>query len=54
MRMILILLGSAALVYFLTGLTGKFTKRKRLYFAIGTFVVVYLTTMFLVFFVGNP
>ena len=54
MRMILILFGSAFLVYLLTGLTGRFTKRTRLYFAIGTFVIVYLTTMFLVFSGGEP
>jgi hypothetical protein len=53
MRMMLILLGSAAFVYYVTGLTGRFTRRKRIYFAMGTYIVVYLITMTLVFLRGN-
>ena len=54
MRMMLILLGSAAFVYYVTGLRGRFTVRKRIYFAMGTYIIVYLITMVLVFTVGNP
>ena len=53
MRMMLILLGSAAFVYYVTGLRGRFTRRKRIYFAMGTYIVVYLITMTLVFLRGN-
>ena len=54
MRMMLILLGASAFVYFVTGLKGRFTMRQRLYFALGTYIIVYLITMVLVFTVGNP
>jgi hypothetical protein len=54
MRMMLILFGAAAFVYFVTGIKGRFTVRKRLYFAMGTYIIVYLITMILVFTVGNP
>ena len=54
MRMILILLGASAFVYFVTGIKGRFTRRMRLYCAIGTFILVYLVTMVLVFVGGNP
>jgi hypothetical protein len=54
MRMMAILLGSAAFVYFVTGIKGRFTKRKRFYFALGTYVLVYLITMILVFLDGTP
>jgi len=54
MRMMAILLGSAAFVYFVTGIKGRFTKRKRFYFALGTYVLVYLITMILVFLDGIP
>ena len=53
MRMMAILLGTAAFVYFVTGIKGRFTKMKRLYFAIGAYVIVYLITMTLVFLSGN-
>jgi hypothetical protein len=49
MRMMLILLGASAFVYVVTGIRGRFTRRTRFYFALGTFVVVYLLTMVLVF-----
>lgn len=54
MRMIAILLGASVFVYFVTGLRGSFTRRARFYFAMGTFIVVYLLTMVLVFVGGNP
>ena len=54
MRMIAILLGAAAFAYFVTGIGGRFTRRARFYFAVGTFIVVYLLTMVLVFTGGNP
>lgn len=54
MRMMLILLGASAFVYFVTGIKGRFTVRKRLYFAMGAYIIVYLITMILVFTVGNP
>ena len=54
MRMMAILLGASAFVYFVTGIRGRFTRRKRFYFALGTFVVVYLLTMVLVFTGGDP
>jgi len=54
MRMMLILFGASAFVYFVTGIKGRFTRRKRLYFAMGTYIVVYLITMTLVFTVGDP
>ena len=54
MRMMLILFGASAFVYFVTGIKGRFTGRQRLYFALGTFVAVYLVTMILVFTGGNP
>ena len=51
--MMAILLGSAAFVYYVTGLRGRFTMRKRIYFALGTYILVYLVTMTLVFLRGN-
>ena len=54
MRMMLILFGVSAFVYFVTGIKGRFTVRKRIYFAMGTYIIVYLITMILVFTVGNP
>jgi hypothetical protein len=54
MRMMLILFGASAFVYFVTGIKGRFTMRKRLYFALGTYIIVYLITMVLVFTGGNP
>ena len=54
MRMMLILFGASAFVYFVTGIMGRFTVRKRIYFAMGTYIIVYLITMILVFTVGNP
>ena len=54
MRMMAILLGASVFVYFVTGIRGRFTRRTRFYFAMGTFVVVYLLTMILVFTGGNP
>jgi len=54
MRFMLILLGTSAFVYFLTGIGGRFTRKKRFYFALGTYVVVYLTAMILVFTGENP
>ena len=53
MRMMAILLGASAFVYYVTGLRGSFTRRTRLYFAMGTWIVVYLVTMILVFLGGN-
>lgn len=53
MRMMLILFGASAFVYFVTGIKGRFTVRGRLYFAVGTFVIVYLVTMILVFLGGD-
>ena len=54
MRMMLILFGSSAFVYFVRGIKGRFTVRKRLYFAMEAYIIVYLITMILVFTVGNP
>ena len=54
MRMMLILFGASAFVYYVTGLRGRFTVRKRIYFAMGTYIIVYLITMILVFTVGTP
>lgn len=54
MRMMLILFGASAFVYFATGIKGRVPRRKRLYLALGTFVAVYLVTMILVFTGGNP
>jgi len=54
MRMMAILLGASVFVYFVTGIRGRLTRRTRFYFAMGTFVVVYLLTMVLVFTGGNP
>ena len=54
LRMLLILLGPAVFVYFVTGIKGRFTIRKRLYFALGTYVLVYLITMVLVLTGENP
>jgi hypothetical protein len=53
MRMMAILLGESAFVYYVTGLRGSFTRKTRLYFAMGTWIVVYLVTMLLVFLGGN-
>jgi hypothetical protein len=53
MRMMAILLGSAAFVYFVTGIKGRFTRMTRLYFALGTYILVYLITMILVFLGGD-
>ena len=46
--MMAILLGAAAFVYYVTGLKGRLTRMQRLYFALGTYILVYLITMFLV------
>ena len=51
--MMAILLGASAFVYYVTGLKGSFTTKTRLYFAMGTWIVVYLVTMLLVFLGGN-
>ena len=48
MRIMAILLGIAAFVYLVTGQTGKFTTMKRLYIALGAFVLAYLVTIILV------
>lgn len=54
MRMMFILLGSAAFVYYVTGIRGRFTRWQRFYFALGTYIVVYLITMVLVLSGENP
>lgn len=54
MKMMLILFGASAFVYFVTGIKGRFTRWKRFYFALGAFIIVYLITMILVFTGGNP
>lgn len=54
MRMMAILLGAAAFVYYVTGLKGRFTRMKRFYFALGTYIVLYVATMILVLSSGNP
>ncbi len=54
MRMMAILLGAAAFVYYVTGLKGNFTRMKRFYFALGTYLVLYVTTMIVVLSGGNP
>ncbi|MEJ2491112.1 MAG: hypothetical protein P8Y84_05770, partial [Desulfuromonadales bacterium] len=48
MRLMLILLGASLFAYFVTGIGRRFTTTARLYFAIGTFLGVYLVTMTLV------
>ena len=53
MRMMLILFGASALAYFVTGLKGRFPRWQRFYFAVGTFIIVYLVTMILVFSDGD-
>lgn len=50
----LILFAASVLVYFVTGIKGRFTRWQRFYFAVGTFIIVYLVTMVLVFFGGEP
>jgi len=54
MRMMLILFGASAFVYFVTGIKGRVPRKVRLYCAIGTFVAVYLVTMIMVFIGGKP
>jgi len=54
MRMIAILLGVSVFVYFITGFNKKFNRMTRLYFALGTMIVVYLLTMLLVLLGGDP
>ena len=54
MRMMAILLGASVFVYFITGFNKKFNRMTRLYFALGTMIVVYLIAMFLVLFGGKP
>ncbi len=53
MRMMLIYFGAAIGTYFLTGIGNRFTQRMRIYFAIGAFVLTYLTAMTLTFFEGG-
>lgn len=53
MRLMLILFGASVFVYIVTGFKGRFNRMARLYFAIGTFVAVYLVAMFLVFLEGG-
>jgi hypothetical protein len=53
MRMMLIYFGAAAVAYFLSGIGGRFTKRTRLYFAIGAFAVAYLAAITLTLFEGG-
>ena len=54
MRMMLIYFAAAIVAYSLSGLGGKFTKRSRLYFALGAFIVTYLVTMALTLFESVP
>lgn len=53
MRFMLILFGASAFVYFVTGIGGRFTRKKRIYFAIGTYLAVYLVAMILVLVGGD-
>ncbi len=53
MRMMFILLGAAAFAYYVTGIKGGFTRWERFYFALGTYILVYLITIILVFLGGN-
>jgi uncharacterized membrane protein len=48
MRIMAILFGASAFVYYVTGLRGGFSRKKRFYFALGTYIVLYLTTLLLV------
>ena len=48
MRLMAILLGAAVFVYVLTGFSKRLTRMTRLYFALGTMLVVYLLAMLLV------
>jgi len=45
MRLMLILLGTSVAVYFLSGIYGKVSKMKRLYFAVVAYLVVYFLIM---------
>ena len=54
MRIMAILLGTAAFVYYVTGLKGSLTRMKRFYFALGTYIVLYLAPMIIVLSGGNP
>ena len=45
MRLMLILLGASVAVYFLSGIGGRFSKMKRLYFAVAAYLVVYFLVM---------
>ena len=53
MRMMLIYFGAAVGAYFLSGMRGRFSKRDRLYFAIGAFVLAYLVAMVMTFIEGG-
>ena len=54
MRLMLILLGTSMAVYFLTGIGGKLSRMKRLYFAVAAYIVVYFVILVSVVSGENP
>lgn len=52
MRLMAILFGASAFVYFLTGYVKSFSRRKRFIFALATYIIVYLVIM-IVFVLGD-
>ncbi|MBW2451724.1 MAG: hypothetical protein JRF07_05125 [Deltaproteobacteria bacterium] len=53
MRIMILLIGAAVLVYFITGIWGTYTRRQRFLMALGTYIVVYLATIFVLVFLEN-
>jgi len=53
MRLQIIYLVLSALVYFLSGLTRKYTRKQRLLFALGMYVALYTVVAVLVLITGD-
>ena len=53
MRLLSVFFVIALAVYFLTGIPKKFSKRKRLLFALGTYVALYIVLLMVIAFGGD-
>ena len=53
MRLLAIFLAISASVYFLTGLSGKHSKKRRLRFALATYTILFLSMLVVVLFRGD-
>ena len=53
MRLLSVFLVISLFVYFVTGIPKKYTRKKRLLFALGTYVVLYLGLLLMIAFGGD-